>query len=132
MDTREKPSFHGFTFVYVVTGAAFLVLIALDRGGIGRTILKALPVSTLIVLVLRDIRGFPGIFLTGALLGSVCGDVLLDLREQPPGVRRVEVPRSELVDVRFEGQHRGEQRRENRREQRHRWRHGRDDRDQGR
>lgn len=79
MDTREKPSFHGFTFVYVVTGAAFLVLIALDRGGIGRTILKALPVSTLIVLVLRDIRGFPGIFLTGALLGSVCGDVLLDL-----------------------------------------------------
>ncbi len=79
MDTREKPSFHAFTFVYVAAGAAFLLLIVLDRGGIGRTVLKAIPVSTLIVLVLRDIRGFPVILLTGALLGSVCGDVLLDL-----------------------------------------------------
>lgn len=79
MDTGEKSSFHAFTFVYVAAGAAFLLLIALDRGGVVRTVLKAIPVSTLIVLVLRDIRGFPLIFLTGALLGSVCGDVLLDL-----------------------------------------------------
>jgi len=79
MNTKENPSSRGFTLVYIVAGAVFLVLIALDRGGIGRTILKAVPVSTLLVLVLRDIRGFPRIFLTGALLGSVCGDVLLDL-----------------------------------------------------
>jgi uncharacterized membrane protein YhhN/GNAT superfamily N-acetyltransferase len=79
MGTRETSSFHGYTFFYVAAGAAFLVLMAMDRGGMGRTVLKALPVSTLIVLVLRDIRGFPRIFMTGALLGSLCGDVLLDL-----------------------------------------------------
>ncbi len=79
MDTIEKPSFRAFAFVYIAAGAVFLVLIALDRGGIVRTVLKAIPVSILIIPVLRDIRGFPGVFLTGALLGSVCGDVLLDL-----------------------------------------------------
>ncbi len=79
MNTKENPSSRGFTLVFMAAGVVFLVLVALDRGGIGRTILKAIPVSTLIVLVLRDIRGFPRIFLTGALLGSVCGDVLLDL-----------------------------------------------------
>jgi uncharacterized membrane protein YhhN len=52
---------------------------AMDMIGIGRTVLKAIPVSTLMVLVLRDMRGFAGICLTGALLGSVCGDILLDL-----------------------------------------------------
>lgn len=66
-------------FVYVAAGAAFLVLMAMDRGGIGRTVLKAVPVSTLILLVLRDMRGFAGICLTGALFCSVCGDILLDL-----------------------------------------------------
>ena len=76
---KNPSSFHGFTLFYVATGAAFLVLMAMDLGGMGRTVLKALPVSALILLVLRDIRGFPGIFMTGALLGSVCGDVLLDL-----------------------------------------------------
>ncbi|MBN2032888.1 MAG: lysoplasmalogenase [Deltaproteobacteria bacterium] len=79
MAPRKTPSLHGFTIEYVAAGAAFLVLMALDRGGLVRTVLKALPVSILIVLVLRDIRGFPSIFLTGALIGSVCGDVLLDL-----------------------------------------------------
>jgi uncharacterized membrane protein YhhN len=76
---KNPSSFHAFTLFYVAAGAAFLVLMAMDLGGMGRTVLKALPVSTLIILVLRDIRGFPGIFMTGALLGSVCGDVLLDL-----------------------------------------------------
>jgi uncharacterized membrane protein YhhN len=52
---------------------------AMDMVGIGRTVLKAIPVSTLMVLVLRDMRGFVRICLTGALLGSVCGDILLDL-----------------------------------------------------
>jgi uncharacterized membrane protein YhhN len=79
MATGETPPSHGFTLVYVAAGAAFLVLMAMDRGGIGRTVLKALPVSTLIILVLRDLRGFARVFLTGALSGSVCGDVLLDL-----------------------------------------------------
>jgi uncharacterized membrane protein YhhN len=51
----------------------------MDMAGIGRTVLKAIPVSTLMVLVLRDMRGFVRICLTGALLGSVCGDILLDL-----------------------------------------------------
>jgi len=79
MAQRKTRPFHGFSFVYIAAGTAFLVLMALDRGGIGRTALKALPVSTLILLVLRDLRGFPSIFMTGALLGSVCGDVLLDI-----------------------------------------------------
>ena len=52
---------------------------AMDMVGIGRTVLKAIPVSTLMVLVLRDMRGFARICLTGALLGSVCGDILLEL-----------------------------------------------------
>lgn len=52
---------------------------ALDIVGMGRTVLKAIPVSTLLVLVLRELRDFARICLTGALLGSVCGDILLDL-----------------------------------------------------
>jgi uncharacterized membrane protein YhhN len=52
---------------------------AMDMVSIGRTVLKAIPVSTLMVLVLRDMRGFVRVCLTGALLGSVCGDILLDL-----------------------------------------------------
>ena len=51
----------------------------MDMAGIGRTVLKAIPVSTLMVLVLRDVRGFVRICLTGALFCSVCGDILLDL-----------------------------------------------------
>jgi uncharacterized membrane protein YhhN len=70
---------HGFIFIYVAAASAFLVLMAMDMVGIGRTILKAVPVSTLMVLVLRDMRGFARICLAGALLGSVCGDILLDL-----------------------------------------------------
>jgi len=35
--------------------------------------------TTLLVLVLREIMGFPGIYLVGALIGSVCGDIFLDL-----------------------------------------------------
>lgn len=79
MDTDGPFSFRGFTFLYVAAGALFLLLMILDLGGIGRTLIKALPVSILIVLVLRDVRGFPRVFLSGALVGSVCGDVLLDL-----------------------------------------------------
>jgi len=51
----------------------------MDMAGMGRTVLKAIPVSTLMVLVLRDMRGFVRICLTGALFCSVCGDILLDL-----------------------------------------------------
>lgn len=79
MKMSRLPRSHGFTLVYVAAALAFLVLLALDVSGIGRTILKAIPVSTLMVLVLREIRGLAGICLTGALLGSVCGDVFLDL-----------------------------------------------------
>ena len=70
---------NGFIFIYVAAASAFLVLMAMDMVGIGRTVLKAIPVNTLMVLVLRDMRGFARICLTGALLGSVCGDILLDL-----------------------------------------------------
>jgi uncharacterized membrane protein YhhN len=79
MNIIKTPQFHRFTFIYVAAASAFLVLLAMDRVGIVRTVLKAIPVSTLLVLVLRDIRGFAGICLAGALIGSVCGDVLLDL-----------------------------------------------------
>ncbi|MFO7737515.1 MAG: lysoplasmalogenase [Desulfatiglandaceae bacterium] len=79
MRSRQIDSFYGFTVFYVAAGAAFLVLMAMDRGGIGRTVLKAVPVSTLVAWVLRDMRGFVRICLTGALLGSVCGDIFLDL-----------------------------------------------------
>jgi uncharacterized membrane protein YhhN len=79
MNTIKTPRFHGFTFIYVAAASAFLVLMAMDMVGIGRTVLKAIPVSTLMVLVLRDMRGLARICLTGALLGSVCGDILLDL-----------------------------------------------------
>ena len=79
MNTIKTPRFHGFTFIYVAAALAFLVVMAMDMVGIGRTVLKAIPVSTLMVLVLRDMRGLARICLTGALLGSVCGDILLDL-----------------------------------------------------
>ena len=79
MNTIKTPQFHGFTFIYVAAASAFLVVMAMDMVGIGRTVLKAIPVSTLMVLVLRDMRGFARICLTGALFGSVCGDILLDL-----------------------------------------------------
>ena len=68
-----------FILIYFAAASTFLMLMAMDMVGIGRTILKAVPVSTLLVLVLRDMRGFVRICLTGALLGSVCGDILLDL-----------------------------------------------------
>lgn len=73
--TRSKV----FIFIYVAAASAFLILMAMDIVGIGRTILKAVPVSTLMVLVFRDMRGFVRICLSGALIGSVCGDILLDL-----------------------------------------------------
>ena len=75
----KTTQFRGVIFVYVVAVLAFLVFMAVDMVGIGRTVLKAIPVSTLMVWVLRDMRGFVRICLTGALLGSVCGDILLDL-----------------------------------------------------
>jgi len=73
----KTTRFHGF--IYIAAASAFLMLMGMDMVGPGRTILKAIPVSTLMVLVLRDIRGFARICLVGALLGSVCGDILLDL-----------------------------------------------------
>ena len=68
-----------FIFIYTAAASAFLVLLALDMAGIGRTALKAIPVITLMVLVFRDMRGYARICLVGALLCSVCGDILLDL-----------------------------------------------------
>lgn len=79
MNPARTHQIRWFTLVYVATASAFLALVAMGMAGIGRTVLKAIPVSTLIVLVLRDMRGFARICLTGALLGAVCGDILLDL-----------------------------------------------------
>jgi uncharacterized membrane protein YhhN len=70
---------NGFIFIYAAAASAFLIIMAMDMAGIGRTILKAVPVTTLMVLVFRDMRGFVRICLTGALVGSLCGDILLDL-----------------------------------------------------
>lgn len=79
MDGKTKGSLSGsFTFIYVTAAAAFLVLMALDASGLGRTIMKAIPVGTLLVYVLREMPGTARICLAGALLGSVCGDILLD------------------------------------------------------
>jgi len=79
MNRILKEQLHGFIFIYVVAASAFLVLMAMGVVGIGRTVLKAIPVSTLMVLVFRDMHGFVRICLAGALIGSVCGDILLDL-----------------------------------------------------
>lgn len=78
-NTMKQARLYGFIFIYVAAASAFLMLMATDMVGIGRTVLKAIPVSTLLVLVLRDMRGFVRICLVGALFGSVCGDILLDL-----------------------------------------------------
>jgi len=79
MNTIKTRQFCCVTFVYAGAALAFLALMAMDSGGIVRTVVKAVPVSTLIVLVVRDLRGIARFCLTGALLGSVCGDILLDL-----------------------------------------------------
>jgi uncharacterized membrane protein YhhN len=70
---------HGFILIYAAAASVFLICMAMDIVGLGRTMLKAIPVSMLIVLVFRDLRGFARICLVGALFGSVCGDILLDL-----------------------------------------------------
>jgi len=62
---------HKYTVIYISAAVAFLLLLAVDVSGIVRTILKAIPVSTLTVLALRETRGFPRVGLSGALIGSV-------------------------------------------------------------
>jgi len=47
MNTIKTPRFHGFTFIYVAAASAFLVVMAMDMVGIGRTVLKAIPVKDL-------------------------------------------------------------------------------------
>jgi uncharacterized membrane protein YhhN len=79
MKTTTTTQYKEFIIIYFIAASAFLMFMALDIVGIGRTVLKAIPVSTLLVLVLRDLRGFVRISLVGALLGSVSGDILLDL-----------------------------------------------------
>jgi uncharacterized membrane protein YhhN len=79
MKTTTTTQYKEFIIIYFIAASAFLMFMALDIVGIGRTVLKAIPVSTLLVLVLRDLRGFVRICLVGALLGSVSGDILLDL-----------------------------------------------------
>jgi uncharacterized membrane protein YhhN len=79
MNINGKAQYWGYIFIYFAAALAFLILMAMSMGGIGRTILKAIPVGTLLVLVLRDMRGFVRICLAGALFCSVCGDILLDL-----------------------------------------------------
>ncbi len=79
MNNDPEPIPIRYTAVYAAAAIAFMVLLAMERTGILRTILKAIPVSVLILLVLFHWRGHVRLFLTGALLGSVCGDILLDL-----------------------------------------------------
>ncbi|MCJ8499929.1 lysoplasmalogenase [Desulfatitalea alkaliphila] len=76
---RNAYYLKGYTLIFVAAGLVFLVLLALGVPGIGRSLLKAVPVSTLAVLVLREMSGLPRVALAGALIGSACGDFLLDL-----------------------------------------------------
>lgn len=82
MSSAETTQTRWFVLVFVAAAIAFLVLLAIDVAGIGRTVLKAIPVGTLMVLVLRDMRGFVRLCLAGAMLGSLFGDILLDLPSQ--------------------------------------------------
>jgi len=82
MNSAETTQIRWFILVFAASAIAFLVLLALDVVSIGRTVLKAVPVGTLLVLVIRDMRGFVRICLAGAMVGSVCGDILLDLPYQ--------------------------------------------------
>jgi len=75
--TRTLPA--AYTFIFAAAALAFLALLGLEIAGIGRTVLKAIPVTTLLVLVLREMDGAPRVFLAGALIGSVAGDILLDI-----------------------------------------------------
>ena len=79
MNNHPEPIPIRYTAVYAAAAIAFIVLLAMERSGIIRTILKAIPVSVLILLVLFHLRGHVRFLLTGALLGSVCGDIFLDL-----------------------------------------------------
>lgn len=78
MKPAEKPVPAGYTLIFITAAAAFMVLLAMDITGTGRTVLKAIPVTALLVLVLLKMSGFARIALAGALLCSVCGDILLD------------------------------------------------------
>ncbi|RJR32225.1 MAG: lysoplasmalogenase [Desulfobacteraceae bacterium] len=82
MNPAEKNQIRWFVLVFAASAVAFLALLASDVVGVGRTLLKAVPVGTLLVLVLREMRGFARICLGGAMAGSVCGDILLDLPYQ--------------------------------------------------
>jgi uncharacterized membrane protein YhhN len=71
--------FKGYTLIFLLGAAIFMIMLAADITCIGRTMAKAVPVSTLLVLVILNMKGFARIFLAGALIGSVTGDILLDL-----------------------------------------------------
>lgn len=82
MNPVKKPVPAPYTLVFAAAAIVFMVLLAMDITGIVRTVFKAIPVSTLLILVISEMNGFVRICLAGALLGSVCGDVLLDLPSQ--------------------------------------------------
>ncbi|MFP3981859.1 MAG: lysoplasmalogenase [Desulfobacterales bacterium] len=82
MNPGEKPVPAVYTLVFAAAAIVFMVLLAMDITGIVRTVFKAVPVSTLLVMVISEMNGFSRICLAGALFGSVCGDVLLDLPGQ--------------------------------------------------
>jgi uncharacterized membrane protein YhhN len=79
MKKQTRFFFKGYTLIFLLGAAIFMVMLAADITCIGRTIAKAVPVSTLLVLVILKMRGFARLFLAGALIGSVSGDILLDL-----------------------------------------------------
>lgn len=68
-----------YTFIYAAAGAVFIALLAMEVAGPLRTVIKAIPVGTLLVYVLRNMTGRAKIYLGGALMGSVAGDILLDI-----------------------------------------------------
>jgi len=79
VNKAEKAIPAVYSAVYATGAVVFLLCLGLEYSGIFRTAAKAVPVVTLLVLVLSRMQGTARICLAGALFGSLCGDILLDL-----------------------------------------------------
>ncbi len=86
--------FGWYTLVFLLGAASFLIMLASDITGIGRTVAKAIPVATLLVLVIRDMHGFGRICLAGAMAWIFSG---IFYKEASAGSRR---PDSSIIIAR--------------------------------
>lgn len=79
MNSEADPIPIWYPAVYAMAAMAFMVLLGMDHTGISRTVVKAIPVTILLFLVITRFQGPARLLLAGALLGSAGGDILLDL-----------------------------------------------------